>query len=231
MSNQEKLQKIKFYHQEGLTDNEIARILRISSSHVGRFRELLGLTSNYYLKKEKNLNDVKLMSEKGLSDKKISEVLNIPQKTVTYYRTKLKMSPSMPETTYSSEKDRIKGYIIRNSKFMAKRRGIHFDLKYTDFDLPEYCPILDIKLTFKSQSSGNEYNHASLDRIDNNKGYIKGNVIVLSRLANAMKNCADYSQLRLFSKNITKLIDFIETQGTLGNITDVFPDIKLYPET
>lgn len=147
-------------------------------------------------------------------------------KRITEIRNLYNLKPKMYEHNYTTESDRIKGYIIRNSKFMAKRRGIYFNLKYSDFEIPEYCPILGIKLKYTSESGGNDPAHASLDRIDNSKGYIKGNVIVVSRLANAMKNEATFNQLKLFCNNMTKLVSHYETQGTLGSITDVFGEFS-----
>lgn len=132
----------------------------------------------------------------------------------------------MPEHTYLNKYDRIRGYIIRNSKFMAKRRGIFFDLQYTDFELPEYCPILNVKLEYGAGKNGNSPYHATLDRIDNSKGYIKGNVMIISRLANAMKNEASFEQLQQFINNYSILLNNINEQGIRGNITDIFPHWK-----
>lgn len=143
-------------------------------------------------------------------------------KRILEIRNLYELKPKMFEHHYISESDRIKGYIIRNSKFMAKRRGIYFNLTYQDFEIPEYCPILGIKLKYMYEGNGNDPAHASLDRIDNSKGYIKGNVIVVSRLANAMKNEATFEQLKLFCKNMIKLVNHYETQGALESITDIF---------
>lgn len=129
----------------------------------------------------------------------------------------------MPENTYSNKYDRIRGYMIRNSKYMASRRGIYFNLKYTDFELPKYCPILGIELEYGAGNNGNAPYHATLDRIDNSKGYVPGNVMVISRLANAMKNQANFEQLDNFIKNYTLLLNYHKKYGTLGNITDIFP--------
>ena len=84
---------------------------------------------------------------------------------------------------------------------------------------------IDSYQNFKRDMGEKPENH-SLDRIDNSKGYIKGNVIVISRLANAMKNEANFEQLELFSENILKLINFYKNQGALGSITDVFDNFS-----
>ena len=147
-------------------------------------------------------------------------------KRVTELRNLFGLDPKMPENTYNSQYDRIRGYIIRNSKYTAKRRGIYFDLKYTDFELPEYCPILGIKLEYGAGNDGNAPQHATLDRIDNSKGYIPGNVMVISRLANAMKNEASFEQIETFITNYSYLVKYIKEHGALGNITDIFPHWK-----
>lgn len=125
--------------------------------------------------------------------------------------------------TYNNKYDRIKGYIIRNSKYMSKRRGIEFTVTMDDFELPELCPILGIKLEYGAGNDGNSPNHATLDRIDNTKGYIPGNIMVISRLANAMKNQANYEELENFIKNYSLLLNYVKEHGTLGNVTDIFP--------
>ena len=147
-------------------------------------------------------------------------------KRVGEIRSLLDLPPKLFIRTYLTEYDRIRGYIIRNSKFMAKRRGIYFNLEYTDFELPEFCPILGIKLEYGAGTDGNSPNHATLDRIDNTKGYIPGNVMIISRLANAMINSATFEQLQSFIDNYSLLLNHFNSQGTLGNITDIFPHWK-----
>ena len=62
------------------------------------------------------------------------------------------------------------------------------------------CPILKIELDWKSKRNGGHDNSPSLDRIDPTKGYIPGNVMMMSNLANKMKNNATPEQLKQFSR-------------------------------
>ena len=48
--------------------------------------------------------------------------------------------------------------------------------------------------------NGNQPNSPSLDRIDPTKGYVKGNVMMMSALANRMKQDATLKQLNQFSR-------------------------------
>jgi len=87
-------------------------------------------------------------------------------------------------------------------KSKCKRNETEFLIKETDIVIPEYCPLLNIKL----DPWGIRDVLPSLDRIDNSKGYIPGNVWVISTLANRMKNSATKEQLMAFSQNVLKLM-------------------------
>ena len=72
-----------------------------------------------------------------------------------------------------------------NAKSRAKQFGWEFSITHEDFKIPEMCPIMQIPLFFsKGRQSTNT---PTLDRIDNTKGYIKGNVQVISQRANVAK--------------------------------------------
>lgn len=94
----------------------------------------------------------------------------------------------------------VKKRLLDRANARAKKNNLFFNLEITDIVIPEYCPILEVKLV---QGVKGNYEHTpSLDRIDNTRGYIKGNVAVISNLANTMKNKASLYQLTIFSKNI-----------------------------
>lgn len=91
-------------------------------------------------------------------------------------------------------------YLLTVARHRAKLRNIEFSLEKDDFTVPKYCPILGIEIQFSSgKGNGGQFNSPSLDRIDNNKGYIKGNVQVISHLANSMKSTATKEQLLKFA--------------------------------
>jgi hypothetical protein len=65
-------------------------------------------------------------------------------------------------------------------------------------EYPKVCPVLRIELDWGM--NGRQPNSPSLDRINPKFGYIKGNVMMISDLANSMKNSATPEQLKQFSE-------------------------------
>ena len=93
--------------------------------------------------------------------------------------------------------------LISQVRARAKTRGIDFNLELEDIPYTETCPLLGCRL-IPGTKTDYEYTH-SLDRIDPEKGYIKGNVWVMSKKANSMKNNASKEELILFAENVLKL--------------------------
>jgi hypothetical protein len=75
----------------------------------------------------------------------------------------------------------------------AKKRGQYFALKPEDFgDLPTHCPVLGIELDYSGSGLSSA---ASVDRSDSTLGYVPGNVVIMSRRANTLKNNATVEEL------------------------------------
>jgi hypothetical protein len=72
----------------------------------------------------------------------------------------------------------------RRAKKRADRFGIPFDLPEPSLIIPPACPVLGIPL--RSGGSRSPYS-PSLDRIDPSRGYVQGNVRVISDRANRLK--------------------------------------------
>ena len=97
---------------------------------------------------------------------------------------------------------RLLNYARRN----ARRRGEECTLELKDIVIPEYCPVLGIKLEPGSHS--HQDCSPSVDRVDSTKGYTKDNVWIISARANRIKNNATieeigmlYEALKSLSKN------------------------------
>ena len=77
-----------------------------------------------------------------------------------------------------------------------------FNIRPIDIRIPSKCPVLGIKLTNSHKRWGDS--GPSLDRIDNTKGYIQGNIAVISLRANVLKKNATAKELRLVADYIDK---------------------------
>lgn len=97
----------------------------------------------------------------------------------------------------------------------AKEKNIEFniDVDYIKSIWTDVCPILNIPLKsaiFESGLSRKECkarpmdNSPTIDRIDPSKGYIKGNVCIISYRANMIKNCGTLEEHE-------KIVNFFKT--------------------
>lgn len=86
--------------------------------------------------------------------------------------------------------------LIRGAKKRAIKYKLDFNLAENDFDLPDTCPILKCKLKYGHGPMA--YNSATLDRLNIDLGYVKGNVWVLSLLANQMKSNSRFKHRALY---------------------------------
>lgn len=71
----------------------------------------------------------------------------------------------------------------------ARKRGLPFNITKEDLAVPELCPVLGIKLV--PPKGARQDDSPSVDRIIPANGYVKGNVAVISWLANRLKSDCD----------------------------------------
>lgn len=100
-----------------------------------------------------------------------------------------------------------KKYLIWNARSRAKKMGLEFEINEDDFDIPVICPILKIKLTDVRMGHKNKEFSPSLDRIDTSKGYIRGNICIISHKANRLKS--DMS-----TEDIKNMYEYVISAGT-----------------
>jgi hypothetical protein len=78
---------------------------------------------------------------------------------------------------------------------LAKRRSLNITID--DLSMPATCPVLGIPIVFGRGLNGRANpNNPSLDRFDNELGYVKGNVRVISLRANHLKSDATAAEIR-----------------------------------
>ena len=99
----------------------------------------------------------------------------------------------------------IEQTIWKGAKQRAKRQGVPFDINICDIKIPEYCPVLGIKI---QQGIGQNVDASpSLDKIIPSKGYVKGNIQVISWRANSIKRDASLEEIKSVVKYIEKSLE------------------------
>jgi hypothetical protein len=84
--------------------------------------------------------------------------------------------------------------LLNNAKQRAKKSNIEFTLTKEDIHIPDVCPVFGFPL--KREERNNWMFAPSIDRIDNTRGYVKDNIIIVSRRANILKKDATIDELR-----------------------------------
>lgn len=134
----------------------------------------------YYKNKDKVLEDVKKYREKNAEC--------IKQKGKEYYRRKLE------------------NRLLNAARSRAKAKGIEFNIEVSDIVVPTSCPLLGIPVFVNEGKGKPKPNSPSVDRIDPMKGYVKGNVWVISLKANTIKSNATIDELKLLTDNFDKFL-------------------------
>lgn len=100
---------------------------------------------------------------------------------------------------------RNKNYIqmmLKSAKTRCDKNGMEFSIAEEDLTIPTHCPYMGMELTQTSGTRKPNPSNMSLDRVDNSRGYVKGNVQIISVMANLMKRDATVEELIEFAKGI-----------------------------
>jgi len=92
--------------------------------------------------------------------------------------------------------------LLLSAKHRSIKKGVPCTIIEEDIHIPAVCPVLGISIEKRFNADGKKGaypNSPSLDRIDNLKGYEKGNIQVISSKANSMKNSATPEELLQFA--------------------------------
>lgn len=89
--------------------------------------------------------------------------------------------------------DVVARQLLKSSRYRAKRDGIRHTLVLADIQVPDRCPVLGIRLRPTKGRAGPA--SPSLDRINPKRGYVRGNVVVVSWRVNEIKSDATPDEL------------------------------------
>lgn len=91
--------------------------------------------------------------------------------------------------------------MLNSAKARSRLSGHEIDIDIDDIIIPDRCPLLGTLLQIATGRKSDKSNSPSLDRIDSTKGYVKGNVWVISHRANVMKSNATLDEHILLVEN------------------------------
>lgn len=118
------------------------------------------------------------------------------------YENSVKFRKSSNGKRYFEKYKRVKEEeILSNCRQRAKNYNIPFNLELSDIVIPKYCPVFGIEIR---KNEIHKSNHSpSIDRIIPEKGYIKGNICIISDKANRLKS-------NMTIQDIEKLLNYIK---------------------
>lgn len=123
----------------------------------------------------------------------------------------------------------LERHMLIRTKAGAKKRGLDFNLELSDIVIPTHCPVFGIPLERVSYGERGKRSPAtpSLDRIDSSKGYVKGNVWVISDRANRIKYNATLEELKAVVAGVERMLangpSVPDTVATLAVATEPAP--------
>jgi hypothetical protein len=83
-------------------------------------------------------------------------------------------------------KDNLDWELWYKAKQRSEKNNLPFDIERSDIQIPDKCPVLGIDLFITPQHVGDH--SPTVDRIVPSKGYIKGNIAIMSAKANRIKS-------------------------------------------
>ncbi len=130
---------------------------------------------------------------------------------------------------YNKKKRTLASYwaskLISGARYRSLKRGwspctLKAEDIYAVWPKNNICPVLGIKMVHGHE---NKFNSPTLERIDNNKRYLKENILVVSHRANCIKNDGTWQeiiQVGKFYKNLEKKNEVFERMKELKDLAE-----------
>jgi len=133
-----------------------------------------------------------------------------------YYNNKDRTKDQLQQKYRQTKENAPWVLMARTAKTRAKERNLEYniDAEYLKSIWTDLCPVLGIPIkaavyesgTSRAQKNRPQDQSPALDRIDSTKGYVRGNVAVMSYRANMIKNCGTALEHRLIAEFIDRSI-------------------------
>lgn len=135
------------------------------------------------------------------------------------YRTKVfrEQNPDHGKKWVSENKDKVRKIKQRQhhshsmaqhlwigAKRRARENNYPFDIEIEDIVVPEFCPLLNIPM-FKVGKVKTS-NSPSLDKVIPSRGYVRGNIQVISFRANSLKSDATLDELKSIVRGLESFL-------------------------
>ncbi len=91
--------------------------------------------------------------------------------------------------------------LLADAKARARKKGLPFDLRIEDVEIPNECPVFGLPLAW-ANADHRTWSSPSIDRIDSRLGYVKSNVWIVSWRANQIKSDATPRELRAVARAV-----------------------------
>ena len=85
---------------------------------------------------------------------------------------------------------------------------MHAALEELLTNIPTLCPLLEQPIAWTREERGGKAYHPfspSIERKDNDKGYVKGNVWIVSHKANTMMSYGNAEELAKIARNVSEM--------------------------
>jgi hypothetical protein len=118
-----------------------------------------------------------------------------------WYRKNMSKKKAYTRQYHASNQQKV---MWTASRARAKTKKFEFSILQNEIVIPEFCPVLGVPLEKGRKKSGPC--SPTVDRIIPSKGYISGNVWVISHRANTIKSDATPGELRAIATAVEKII-------------------------
>lgn len=165
---------------------------------------------------------IRLYKEEGMTPSQIEKLLEVPHETLRYwtdpeFRDKKRKQARVRTQKYARKVganemarrgkqwrlDNPEANLLTKARQRAKKNGLECTITIEDIKIPTHCPYLG---TLISRYGGSGPDVPTLDRINPNRGYVPGNIIVVSFKANTMKHNSYPSEVINLGRRIESLV-------------------------